>query len=246
MATNLIQIYEKLADGTKGKKQSPVVLAEGVKISEDTSLKDLIATLATTTSVDEKIAALVDGAPETLDTLKELADALEANEDMMTAITAAIALKLDKTEAASTYEPIIATKKTAFNVDFGTTSGTAYDGALGQANAEAIAALSSSSVTPEDLQSVEDKVDLKLDKTEAATTYEPIINIKNNAFNVDFGTIAGTAYEGSAGAALAIAVSDKVDKVEGKGLSTNDLTDDLLAMLNADGLTYEVVGEIED
>lgn len=35
---------------------------------------------------------------------------------------------LTETEAASTYEPIITDKKTAFNVDFGTTAGTAAEG----------------------------------------------------------------------------------------------------------------------
>lgn len=39
---------------------------------------------------DTKIADLVDGAPETLDTLKEIADELEKNETAMEAITAAV------------------------------------------------------------------------------------------------------------------------------------------------------------
>lgn len=42
---------------------------------------------------DQKIVDLVGGAPETLDTLKEVADALEANEDVVEALDAAIGMK---------------------------------------------------------------------------------------------------------------------------------------------------------
>ena len=44
---------------------------------------------------DEAVAALVDGAPETLDTLKELADALADNADIVDALNEAIAKKAD-------------------------------------------------------------------------------------------------------------------------------------------------------
>lgn len=49
----------------------------------------------------EKLAALVDGAPETLDTLKEVADALAENETVVEALDSAIGTKLDKTGEAS-------------------------------------------------------------------------------------------------------------------------------------------------
>jgi len=42
---------------------------------------------------DKKVADLVGGAPETLDTLKEVSDALEANEDVVEALDAAIGTK---------------------------------------------------------------------------------------------------------------------------------------------------------
>ena len=47
---------------------------------------------------DLKIADLINGAPETLDTLKELADALSENETFMEALNAAIGEKADQTE----------------------------------------------------------------------------------------------------------------------------------------------------
>lgn len=51
---------------------------------------------------DKKIVDLVGGAPETLDTLKEVADALEANEDVVEALDAAIGTKAS-TEALNAH-----------------------------------------------------------------------------------------------------------------------------------------------
>lgn len=45
---------------------------------------------------DEKLANLVNGAPEAMDTLKELADVIDANGDAMTALQSAIGNKVDK------------------------------------------------------------------------------------------------------------------------------------------------------
>lgn len=46
--------------------------------------------------VDEEIAGLVNGAPETLDTLKEVADAIQENESVVDGLNAAIGNKADK------------------------------------------------------------------------------------------------------------------------------------------------------
>lgn len=51
--------------------------------------------------VDEKIAALIDGAPSTLDTLKEIADAMKENEDVVKALNEAIGTKASEKEFAS-------------------------------------------------------------------------------------------------------------------------------------------------
>lgn len=53
------------------------------------------STFSTKQYVDQKIAALVDSAPEHLNTLKELADALGSDENMSTSILELIASKLD-------------------------------------------------------------------------------------------------------------------------------------------------------
>ncbi|MCI8717282.1 MAG: hypothetical protein HFH64_03850 [Lachnospiraceae bacterium] len=47
---------------------------------------------------DQKIADLIGGAPETLDTLKEVADAIQANKNVSTALDAAIGKKANQTE----------------------------------------------------------------------------------------------------------------------------------------------------
>lgn len=46
--------------------------------------------------IDEEIAGLVNGAPETLDTLKEVADAIQENESVVDGLNAAIGNKADK------------------------------------------------------------------------------------------------------------------------------------------------------
>lgn len=50
------------------------------------------------TYTDESIAALINGAPTTLDTLKEIADAMAENEDVVEALEAAIGNKANKDE----------------------------------------------------------------------------------------------------------------------------------------------------
>lgn len=101
----------KLVDG----KLTPVyyqTLVECVKILEDggettlaAKLEAIISTLNTkasttdlSTAVTEAVAALVDGAPEELDTLKELAELAKSNSDLMTALNSAISSKVDKVD----------------------------------------------------------------------------------------------------------------------------------------------------
>lgn len=61
---------------------------------------------STTTYVDNKVAALVNGAPETLDTIDELATALKDNKDIITVLENAIASKSDKSELSSKQDTI--------------------------------------------------------------------------------------------------------------------------------------------
>lgn len=64
-------------------------------------LKNIFQKLADHSYVDKKLAQLVDGAPEQLDTLKELSSALNNDKDFAATITKALANKLDKTGKAT-------------------------------------------------------------------------------------------------------------------------------------------------
>lgn len=67
----------------------------------------------------QKIADLINGAPESMDTLKEVADALAANEDVMSALNAAIGTKAPQAEldghTGNTTIHITATERTNWN-----------------------------------------------------------------------------------------------------------------------------------
>lgn len=76
-------------------------------ISEVTGLQDTLNTLATTeamnSAINTAISNLIGGAPETYDTLKEIADYIAAHEDVVTALNAAIGAKLS-TEDFNTWK----------------------------------------------------------------------------------------------------------------------------------------------
>lgn len=90
-------------------------LVECVKILEDggettlaAKLEEMITAINSkasatdlTTAVTEAVANLVDGAPEELDTLKELAELASSNKDLMTALNSAITNKVDKENGKS-------------------------------------------------------------------------------------------------------------------------------------------------
>lgn len=91
--------------------------------SDFDALKELVGTLpeaATASSVvgyvDEKVAALVDGAPETLDTLKELADALGNDKNAVTTLTTAIGKKADASALETLQQTVEANKGNADTV----------------------------------------------------------------------------------------------------------------------------------
>ena len=80
------------ADAPVWEKYYPQTVADAVLMSdsdaETTNIKEY---------VDTQVAALVNGAPETLDTLKEIADAIAENEDVVEGLNAAIGNKADAT-----------------------------------------------------------------------------------------------------------------------------------------------------
>lgn len=76
-----------------------VTTSEGKTVSQViTELIASIALKATTQDIDDRINAIVNGAPETFDTLKEIADYITEHEEVYTALNAAIGNKVDKVE----------------------------------------------------------------------------------------------------------------------------------------------------
>ena len=82
------QLYVGGEGGTK------ILVTADVAAAVKTALGE--AKTYTDTTVDEKINALVNGAPQTLDTIKEIADAIEENQGVVDTINKAIAGKVDK------------------------------------------------------------------------------------------------------------------------------------------------------
>lgn len=88
--------------------ENVIVTDGGVKKALSTKLSEIIAEVATkatdedvTTAVKAAIDALVGGAPEALDTLKELADKATENSDLLTDLKAISTDKVDKAEGMS-------------------------------------------------------------------------------------------------------------------------------------------------
>ncbi len=110
----------------------------------------------------------------------------------------------------SAYEPAIGTKKTAFNVDFGTLAGSVAEGndsriLNGQSAYDwgnhASAGYLTSFTESDPIFTAWNKTDgISITKSQISdfveSAYEPSIIDKKTAFNVDFGTIAGTAATG--------------------------------------------------
>lgn len=90
-------IYSQLTD----LQEAAIAKATEVEAIDGTDDAKYITALTLKAKVDAAIAALVDGAPTALDTLKELADALSNNSDAVAALVTQIDGKLGKTEQAA-------------------------------------------------------------------------------------------------------------------------------------------------
>lgn len=82
---------------------------------------------ATTRYVDDSIAGLVDSAPDTLDTLGELAAALKDNEDIVAALDAAITNKADQSDLEYQAERIDNIESTINNLNIPTNLSDLYN-----------------------------------------------------------------------------------------------------------------------
>lgn len=116
-------------DGQSGiisKLPSASTTTKGIVQLTDSTTSTSTTTAATANSVkrvrdytDQKIASLIDGAPETLDTLKEVADAIHENEDVVDALNSAIGTKANQsalnTHTGNSTIHITAAERTSWN-----------------------------------------------------------------------------------------------------------------------------------
>ena len=199
--------------------------------------------LATETYVDNKVAGLVDSAPTTLDTLNELAAALGDDPNFATTVATQIGNKVDKVSgkglSTNDYTTTEKTKlsgiaegaevnQNAFsNVVVGSTTVAADS----KTDTLTLVAGNNVTITPD---ATNDKItiaatdttygaagtDLGLVQSGGDVTIKSgIITINDDSHNHIIANVDG----------LQASIDSKVDKVTGKGLSTNDLTNTLKA-----------------
>lgn len=209
----------------------PKTAANNVFAQSGSDLETLLTTIPTTETVNglisDAIDALIDGAPATYDTLKEISDWIATHQDEYAALIAAIAGKVDKVEGKglSTEDYTTAEKTKLAGIEAGAnnyTLPTATASALGGVKVGANLAIDSSTgvlsgdysaatTSAAGLMSATDKT--KLDGIEAGAT----------AITVD-SAISSSSTNPVENQAIYTALAGKVDTETGKGLSTNDYT----------------------
>lgn len=210
----------------------PKTAANNVFLQSGTDVETAMTTIPTTETVEGLISnaidALIDGAPATYDTLKEISDWIATHQDEYAALIAAIAGKVDKVEGKglSTEDYTTAEKTKLAGIEAGAnnyTLPTATASALGGVKVGANLAIDSSTgvlsgdysaatTSAAGLMSSADKT--KLDGIEAGAT----------AITVD-SAISSSSTNPVENQAIYTALAGKVDTETGKGLSTNDYTD---------------------
>lgn len=210
----------------------PKTAANNVFLQSGTDVETAMTTIPTTETVEGLISnaidALIDGAPATYDTLKEISDWIATHQSEYEALIAAIAGKVDKVEGKqlSTEDYTTAEKTKLAGIEANAnnyTLPTATASALGGVKVGANLAIDSStgvlsgdystaSSSAAGLMSAADKT--KLDGIEAGAT----------AITVD-SAISSSSTNPVENQAIYTALAGKVDTETGKGLSSNDYTD---------------------
>lgn len=210
----------------------PKTAANNVFLQSGTDVETAMTTMPTTDTVEGLISAaidaLIDGAPATYDTLKEISEWIATHQSEYAALIAAIAGKVDKVEGKglSTEDYTTAEKTKLAGIEAGAnnyTLPTAAANVLGGIKVGSHLAIDSStgvlsgdysaaSSSADGLMSAADKT--KLDGIEAGAT----------AITVD-SAISSSSTNPVENQAIYTALAGKVDTETGKGLSTNDYTD---------------------
>ena len=210
----------------------PKTAANNVFLQSGTDVETAMTTMPTTETVEGLISAaidaLIDGAPATYDTLKEISEWIATHQSEYAALIAAIAGKVDKVEGKglSTEDYTTAEKTKLAGIEANAnnyTLPTATASALGGIKVGANLAIDSStgvlsgdysaaSSSAAGLMSAADKT--KLDGIEAGAT----------AITVD-SAISSSSTNPVENQAIYTALAGKVSTEAGKGLSSNDYTD---------------------
>lgn len=88
---------EEVTTGLAGKAAASHTHAQSEVTGLETALSDRPTTSAMNTAISTAISGLIDGAPETYDTLKEIAEYIASDKTAMDTLNAAIGKKADKT-----------------------------------------------------------------------------------------------------------------------------------------------------
>ena len=183
-------------------------------IANVTGLQDVLDSKATTDYVDTKVAGIVGSAPETLDTLNELADALGNDPNFATTVATQIGSKVDKVSGKGlSTNDLTAALKSNYDAAY-THSTTAHAPSNAERNTIVGIQKNGTDVT---INSSTRKVNI-------------VVPTKVSELTNDSGYL--TQHQDLSSYAKQSDLDSKVDKVDGKGLSANDFTDTLKSNLN--------------
>ena len=209
----------------------PKTAANNVFLQSGTDVETAMTTMPTTETVEGLISAaiddLIDGAPATYDTLKEISDWIATHQSEYAALIAAIAGKVDKVEGKglSTEDYTTAEKTKLAGIEAGANAYTlpaATTSALGGVKVGSNLAVDANGVISGDYSAATTSANGLMSSTDKAK----LDGIAEGATAVTVDSaISSTSTNPVENQAIYTALAGKVDTETGKGLSSNDYTD---------------------
>ena len=209
----------------------PKTAANNVFLQSGTDVETAMTTMPTTDTVESLISAaidaLIDGAPATYDTLKEISEWIATHQSEYAALIAAIAGKVDKVEGKglSTEDYTTAEKTKLAGIEAGANNYTlpaATTSALGGVKVGSNLAVDANGVISGDYSAATTSANGLMSSTDKAK----LDGIAEGATAVTVDSaISSTSTNPVENQAIYTALSGKVDTETGKGLSSNDYTD---------------------
>ena len=209
----------------------PKTAPNNVFLQSGTDVETAMTTMPTTETVEGLISAaidaLIDGAPATYDTLKEISEWIATHQSEYAALIAAIAGKVDKVEGKglSTEDYTTAEKTKLAGIEAGANNYTlpaATTSALGGVKVGSNLAVDANGVISGDYSAATTSANGLMSSTDKAK----LDGIAEGATAVTVDSaISSTSTNPVENQAIYTALSGKVDTETGKGLSSNDYTD---------------------